>query len=82
MTLLKLPSKTNNKKEPDWDTTDPLDERNQETASPYGKYVGVTSEPFKLSLDGVIDVNLFEKGKLLTVTINDHTVFSKFISNK
>jgi hypothetical protein len=76
--LLKQLLKTS--KEPDWDTTDPLDERNQETASPYGQHLGFNSEPIKLSLDGQLDVNHFEKGNLVTFTVNDKTVFSKFIS--
>jgi hypothetical protein len=59
---------------------DPLDERNQETSSPYGKYVSTTNEPLKVSLDGTIETNTFEKGTLVSFLINGKAVSSKFIS--
>ncbi len=81
MTLLKPLLETNKEPAPTWDTTDPLDERNQETASPFGKYKSVTVESVKLELEGKLEKNYFEKGCLVTFAINDKTVFSTFVSN-
>jgi hypothetical protein len=74
--LSKLLSETSKEENID----DPLDEKNQETSSPYGKALQGGSEKVKLNLEGQLETTVFEKGTLVTLTVGDRAVFSKFIS--
>lgn len=72
--LSKLLLKTNKE-------TDPaLDLNNQETSSPYGKALQGSGEEVRFTLTGQLDTTVFEKGTLVTLTVGDKAVFSKFIS--
>lgn len=57
-----------------------LDVNNQDTSSPYGKHINGEVEKIRFTLDGELNTSLFEKGTLVTFTIGDRAVFSKFIS--
>ncbi len=61
---------------------DPLNPDDVDTRSPYGKHLSATDETVEFLLKGSLTTDKFAKGTIVTFTLADKTVFSKFISNK
>jgi hypothetical protein len=61
---------------------DPLNPDHVDTRSPYGKHLAATDENVEVVLQGTLTTDKFTKGTIVTLTLADKTVFSKFISNK